>query len=103
MVSGRVLLREQPLVGGTIVFTPDPTRGGRGQQAWAEIGPDGTFSLATAGRSGALPGWHRITIAPGRDCPRERRPSARYLDPELSGLDFEVRADRANDCELRLE
>src|SRR5207248_2660078 len=42
-VKGRVFYRGRPLPGGTIVFTPDPERGGHGPQACAEIGPDGCY------------------------------------------------------------
>ncbi len=97
-VQGRVYFRGKPLTGGTIVFTPDPQRGGSGPMAWAEIGPDGRFRLFTEGRVGAAPGWHRITIA-GK---AEALP-AHYRDPELSEQRFEVRPDRANLCELHLD
>ena len=61
-VSGQVFYRGQPLTGGTIVFTPDPERGGSGPQAWAEIKADGRFQLLTdaQGRhAGLAPRHHR--------------------------------------------
>jgi hypothetical protein len=104
-VHGQVFFRGQPLPGGTVVFAPDPERGGRGPLAWAEVGPDGRFSLTTGGRKGAVPGWHRITVA--APCRTRAHPAvalpARYRDPDRSGQRFEVRPEQLNTCELRLE
>ena len=55
-VQGQVFYRGRPLAGGTIVFTPDPERGGHGPQAIAEIGTDGRYTLLTSGKKGAVPG-----------------------------------------------
>jgi hypothetical protein len=101
-VQGQVFYRGKPLSGGTIVFTPDPERGCRGPQAWAEIKAEGRFDLHTEGRRGALPGWHRVTIAPS-DGDRSGRLPGRYRDPEQSGQRFEVKAERVNQCVLHLE
>jgi hypothetical protein len=100
-VQGRVFYRGQALVGGTIVFTPDPHRGGSGPQAWAEIGGDGRYTLCSGGKKGAVPGWHQVTIAP----PRLQGAvlPARYRDPEMSGQHVEVKPDRLNICDLHLE
>lgn len=98
-VQGQVFFRGQPLTGGTIVFTPDPERGGSGPQAWAEIGSDGRFQLSTEGRRGAVVGWHRITIG----CAAAAKLPGRYRDPEMSGQNFEVRRDRFNRCDLHLD
>lgn len=100
-VYGQVHYRGQPLAGGTIVFTPDPERGGRGPLALGEIGADGRFSLRTDGQPGAVPGWHRVTVAPGGADPAAL--PRRYRDPERSGLGREVRADRANVIDLQLD
>lgn len=98
-VTGQVWYQGQPLTSGMIVFTPDIQRGGSGPQAWAKIGPDGTFALLTDSRPGATPGWHRITIA------TDSSPAlpTRFHDPERSKQFFEVKADRPNICELRLD
>src|SRR5215468_9196892 len=88
-VNGQVFYRGKPLEAGTIVFTPDPERGGSGPQARAVIGEDGRYSLRTEGRMGATPGWHRITIANTKTAPR--RLPGRYRDPELSEQRFEVK------------
>jgi hypothetical protein len=98
-VSGQVLYRGRPLAGGTVVFTPDPDRGGRGPLAVAEVGPDGRYALKTEGRPGAVAGWHRITVAP----PRSAALPPRYRDPGRSGLRFEVQPGKANHHDLRLD
>ena len=90
------------------VRCPVPTpsgRAGRGPQAWAEVGLDGRYALCTAGKDGAVPGWHRVTIAPLR--PRGAGTPvplpARYRDPELSGQCALVRSGRVNQCDLHLD
>jgi hypothetical protein len=99
-VQGRVFYRGRPLTGGTIVFTPDPERGGRGPQAWGEIAADGRYTLRSANRQGAVPGWHRITVAP---LGKTAALPVRYRDPERSGQRIEVRPERVNQCDLHLD
>jgi hypothetical protein len=99
-VRGQVFYRGQPLAGGTIVFTPDADRGGRGPLALGEIGADGRYSLRTGDRQGAVPGWHRVTVAGAGGDPSLPR---RYRDPEHSGLRRQVQADRANVIDLSLD
>ena len=107
-VRGQVFFHGQPLSGGTIVFTPDPERGGRGPLACGEIGPDGRYSLHTDDKPGAVPGWHRVTIAaaslassqkglPPVDLPRK------YGDPEQSGLLRQVQADKIVEQDFHLQ
>ncbi|MFO0881309.1 MAG: hypothetical protein U0840_28755 [Gemmataceae bacterium] len=98
-VQGRVFHKGQPVAGGTIVFTPDPERGGTGQQSWARIGDDGTYYLQTEGRPGASPGWHRITVSAAQ---ADKLPH-HFRDPELSEQRFEVKASRTNVCDLNLD
>ena len=62
-VRGTVYYRGVPLTTGTIVFTPDPERGGRGPLAQAEIKPDGSYILQTDNSLGAVPGWHLPTVS----------------------------------------
>jgi hypothetical protein len=111
-VRGKVWYQGAPLRGGTIVFTPDPTRGGNGPLARAEIQPDGDFILKTGDRLGAVPGWHRVTVVavepisspPGAAyvAPRSLVP-VKYRDPELSGISCEVKEGQENSLELNLE
>jgi hypothetical protein len=100
-VSGRVYYRGRPLPGGTIVFTPDPRRGGSGPLACGEIKPDGRFVLHTEKRPGAVPGWHCVTVAPARSGAQSL--PRRYSDPEQSGKCVEVRPDRANTHDIYLD
>ena len=99
-VQGRVLYRGRPLAGGTIVFTPDADRGGSGPLACGEIGPDGHYTLHTGDEPGAVPGWHKITVAGARG---DRLLPRRYSDPEGSGQGREVKAGQDNTLDLQLE
>jgi hypothetical protein len=103
-VRGTVYFHDQPLAGGTIVFTPDPERGGRGPLALGEVGKDGTYSLWTEGRPGAVVGCHRVTIAAGKSDPPPDSPLPRhYSDPEHSGLSREVQSGKANVFDFHLD
>jgi hypothetical protein len=112
-VQGRVFYQGTALRGGTIVFTPDASRGGRGPLAGAEIQPDGRFVLRTGDECGAVAGWHRITVlavelpaeVPAGQryaVPRSLLPQ-KYCDPELSGLFREVKPGRENTFDLYLD
>jgi hypothetical protein len=104
-VSGKVSFQGRPLAGGTIVFAPDPQRGGRGPLAVGTIAADGRYVLRSEGRPGAIPGWHRITVcgaAPAGDAAEPALPG-RYTDPEHSGLSRQVLAGKANAFDLPLD
>jgi hypothetical protein len=98
-VQGQVFYHGRALPGGTIVFTPDPERGGRGELACGEIQPDGRYVLHTGEDLGAVAGWHRVTVAaaPATGLPRK------YRDPELSGQSCEVKAGQLNTIDLHLD
>jgi hypothetical protein len=112
-VHGRVLYRGIALTGGTIVFSPDPERGGSGPLAVAAIQPDGYYTLKTEDHNGALAGWYRVTIvalqAPAGSAPDQPWAPARsllpakYRDPELSGLSCQVRQDQENSLDFNLD
>jgi hypothetical protein len=104
-VTGRVFYRGQPLTGGTIVFTPDPDRGGSGPLACAEIGPDGRYALSSGRHKGAVPGWHRITVAAGPPAGKDQPATLprRFSDPELCGKCVEVKPNQTNVLEVHLE
>jgi hypothetical protein len=112
-VHGKVTYRGSTLQSGTIVFAPDGSRGNTGPLAHAEIQPDGSYSLHSGKGFGAVPGWHRVTVAavhvpatppPGQRfaVPQSLVPD-RYRDPQLSGLVCEVKADQPNVFNLNLE
>ena len=103
-VRGCVHYQGKPLPGGTIVFAPDPGRGGSGSLARAEIQSDGRYRLRSGDKSGAVPGWHRVTIAPaGAPGSATRILPSRYSDPELSGQSFEVKLGQENVIDLHLD
>ncbi len=111
-VYGHVFWRGQPLAGGTIVFTPDSEKGGKGPVAWAEIQPDGRYSLRTGTDLGAVVGWHRVTVVAHRPHPGGAEGmavaptvglSARYSDPEQSGHCYEVKDGHANTIDIYLD
>jgi hypothetical protein len=113
-VRGKVWYRGVPVKCGTIVFTPDASKGHRGEPAIAEIQPDGSYQLRTGDAHGAAPGWHRVTLAavvpgitslqnhPYNPLPQSILPD-RYRDPELSGLRCEVKANQPNSIDFQLE
>ncbi len=105
-VQGKVFYRGQPLPGGTIVFAPDPERGNSGPLASCEIQPDGQYILRTGSQPGAVPGWHRVTVAaPARwpapnaawSLPRE------FSHPDQSGQVHEIKSGGLNTIDVKLE
>jgi hypothetical protein len=112
-VHGKVYYKGAALSSGTIVFTPDPSRGNRGPLARSDIQPDGSYRLRTEAGDGAGPGWYRITVMsvelPARRAagqpyavPRSLLPE-KYRDPELAGLVQEVKSGRENRIDLHLD
>jgi hypothetical protein len=112
-VRGRVYYQGTPLAGGTIVFTPDADKGGRGPFARGEIRPDGSYTLASEGQPGAATGWHRVTIVSvqaATDKPigtafadvRSLLPR-KYAAPDLSGLEGCVRPGEENVIDFHLD
>jgi hypothetical protein len=110
-VHGRVFFHDRPLPGGTIVFTPDPERGGRGPLACGEIDADGRYTLHTGDKLGAVPGWHRITIAPPSPPVVPGQPISppvialprKYSHPEHSGLLREVQPGKSSEQDFHLD
>jgi hypothetical protein len=112
-VHGKVTYKGTALPCGTIVFTPDASRGHRGGLARSEIQADGSYSLRTDSGYGAIPGWYRVTVMavemPGSAEPGQRYPVPRallpekYRDPELAGLVREVKAGGENVIDFPLD
>jgi hypothetical protein len=110
-VSGKVLYRNQPLPRGTIVFVPDADRGNNGPLAQGTIQGGGSYTMQTGEKSGAMPGWYRITVIAventtsfslnGSAVPRSLVPE-RYRDPQLSDLACEVKAGQENSINFNL-
>lgn len=107
-VTGRVTFRGFPLQGGTIVFTPDATKGSRGAMAVGKIAGDGTYTLRSGEIPGVAVGFYRVTIASlatsfnGSYSPQSVFPE-RYRDPELSKLACEVKANVPNRIDFNLD
>jgi len=108
-VRGRVIFNGQPVVGGLVVFTPHPLRGGSGKPARGETGPDGTFQLQLDNSTQIPPGWYRVSLAPP---PVIRDPvavsaspvfPAKLARPDLSGLEREVQAGNNHVFEFAVE
>jgi hypothetical protein len=110
-VRGQVFFHGQPLAGGTIVFTPDPERGGHGSLACGEIDIEGRYSLHTGDQLGVASGWHRITIASPAPVAVPGHPAAEptidlprtYSDPEQSGLLREIAPGKSGEQDFHLE
>jgi hypothetical protein len=101
-VAGRVTYAGAAVTRGVIVFAPDSEDGNHGACATGEIGLDGRYTLTTDGSPGAIPGWHRVTIA-GLDSSYGPRLPDRLRDPKLSKLRVEVVAGRENALDFKLE
>lgn len=111
-VQGKVTYKGVPVTRGTIVFTPDSSRGGDGKIAVAKIDADGTYSLKTGDAPGASPGSYRVTLvslassdAPGASerfkAPLSLLPE-KYCDPELSELRAQVKGGKTNVLDFEL-
>jgi hypothetical protein len=111
-VKGRVCYRGEPLNGGVIVFAPDGDRGNNGDLAKGVIESDGTFSLKSDDSKGIAAGWYRVAIAPHPSPSASATPTAsdpypappsRYRNPQLSGLQGEVKRNADNQFEFQLD
>ena len=107
-VSGLVTLDGKPLPRGMVQFVPDAAKGNQGPPASGGIGSDGRFRLLTGGLSGAIVGWHLVSVQARKEVDLNQvswAPSLipeKYNDPAKSGLAFEVKAGASNDCPLNL-
>jgi hypothetical protein len=115
-VAGTVSLGNEPLrlsasTFGKVWFHPDASAGNTsGQVAVGDIDADGGYKLFTRDAPGAPPGWYKVAVVvsertePGQAHKRRKSLiSAKYGDPEKSGLRVEVRGqtqDTAYDLRL---
>jgi hypothetical protein len=112
-VHGRVFYKGAPLTRGSVVFSPDPDKGGDGPLARGEVRSDGTYTLACDGRPGAPPGWHRVTVVAVESPPTRPAGTAladvrsllprKYAAPDLSGLEALVKPGQDNVIDFHLE
>jgi hypothetical protein len=107
-VTGTVTYKGEVLKTGDVTFIPVTA----GPAAMGSIGPDGKYTLQTAGQPGAVPGKYRVAIVavevtPG--LPEDPNAGSRQLIPEkygsdsTSGLEREVVADKENVIDFTLE
>ena len=90
-VAGRVTCSGYPVAGGTVVFTPDASRGQQGKSFSARINDDGTYKLHDGSDERVPPGIYRITVAGPYPPTFGPRIAERYRDPDSSGLFVEVK------------
>ncbi len=96
-VKGKVTIDGTPMTAGSVRFVPDKAKGNQaGHEPVGVIGSDGSYSLSTAGKTGAPAGWYKVTVASG-DIPESSKPFAaksalnpRYNSPEFTDLNVEV-------------
>jgi len=98
-VSGTVTIDGVPLTRGSIKFVP-----AQGRPSFAEIRPDGRFTLTCyGGEDGALPGKHRVQVDGNRaisEMKAEIFTPKHYADFRTSGI--EVAIDKPID-DLKIE
>jgi hypothetical protein len=106
-VQGRVWFQDggdvQTLVGHKITFESEADR----MSSYGQIDPDGTFQITTfTTNDGALPGRHRVAIAPPSPQPDAASPKPvipnKFNDPATSGITVEIKPG-TNSVELEPE
>jgi hypothetical protein len=95
-VTGKVTYKGVPAEGAMIVFHPRAQNPKESVRPAAVVGPDGNYSLKTAGVEGAPPGDYDVTIVWEKPIPpAARKPNGddradvlegRYARPGTSGL-----------------
>lgn len=108
-VSGRVLVDGEPVERLTVIFAPDNQKGTSGPASVGATASDGSFTLTAPGnRSGAVAGFHRVTVtcpfdpSAGSSPTGEKEASsgcalpADYADPMRTPLLIEVTAASAS-------
>jgi hypothetical protein len=106
-VTGNVTLDDKPLAKGDVMFHPNAG----GPMAYGTIGPDGGYTLRTAGSDGLIPGNYTATVVAYTKEPWEgitdeqveqiRLVPGRYSVPNTSEQEFTVVAG-TNECPIRL-
>jgi len=110
---GRVTIDGEPLTQGSVQFTPYAAKGTAGRMALGAIQEDGTFEMMTIfPGDGAQVGFHRVAIECSESQPFDpANPTMndakslipiRYSDPEMSGIEVEVKADEPNEFTFEL-
>jgi hypothetical protein len=94
-VSGKVMLNNEPLTAETttVLFVPDAARGNTSSlEAAGTVDEQGTYTLFTRGKKGALPGWYKVVVTAtelstaSSKTPLRHRPVPKSLVPGKYGL-----------------
>jgi hypothetical protein len=97
-VEGKVLVDGQPLTSGTVIFTPDASRGNTSQhEPRGQLDAKGVYRAnLSKDRGGVPPGWYKISIS----AQRLKDPNdpysyvsvipTKFAKPETSGLALQV-------------
>jgi hypothetical protein len=83
-VSGVVVYKQAPVVGGSVFFHPDASKGNQNPETLFLEGPlelDGSFVMTTNGKPGVPPGWYLVTVQTDR--PRLGPPDPQAPKPTL--------------------
>jgi hypothetical protein len=106
-VSGVVTNDGTPLTEGAVRFVPDASKGNTAKTEPAgTIGSGGRYSLLTDGKTGAPPGWYKVSVSSGV-IPDNTKPNvaktsfaAKYSNPDTSGLSVEVKPGGSYDLKV---
>ncbi|MBA4186818.1 MAG: hypothetical protein C0467_02250 [Planctomycetaceae bacterium] len=106
-VRGAVTFQGRPLVGGVVVFTPDPERGSSGKPIRGNVGADGRYELRLTDGIPISPGWYRVALAAPPTLEPTSAVSAffppKLARPDMSGLVREVKPEQENVFEFAIE
>lgn len=97
-VRGKVTLNGAPLGTGSVTFTPDAAKGNTTPHIpVGTLDAEGNYSLQSAGKEGAPPGWYKVTVTAQEPidpknpyAPPKHLINAKYSDPNSSGLTLEI-------------
>ncbi len=97
-VSGSITCDGAPLTEGSVRFVPDTGKGNTAKLEPAGTISGGKYSVLTDGKSGAPPGWYKVSVASGV-IPDSTKPNvstapfaAKFSNPDTSGLSVEVKS-----------
>ena len=114
-VKGQVTINGAPLTKGTVGLIPDLARGNNSPYTpQGNIGPDGTYSIATLQREGAAPGWYKVAVwaaanEPASDSYQDMQNykpqwlvNVKYTQADTTDLSVEVVPNTAGAYDLKL-
>lgn len=108
-VTGTITHKGTPLAGVSVTFTPDEGRPGTGT-----TDAQGRYSITTFQlNDGAVPGRHRVTVAPGGETPMPQSPqeaaqgpaapfASKYMQLDKTDLTAQVESGKSNQFDFDL-